>query len=119
MCVQNGYHGTKLFVFDGSVSIVKEEFNNVKEYRMRLFANHDIKKFENTSTLQVVIDGSTYQLCDKYGKSEQQDVFPTEITALVGKKYYVKKMLPVFTVLRLSVEPEIIESICPSATPTK
>ncbi|GKA16752.1 hypothetical protein Tco_0696589 [Tanacetum coccineum] len=39
-CVQNGYHGTKLFAFDRSVPIVKEE----------LFAKHDIEKSENMST---------------------------------------------------------------------
>nr|GEU63938.1 hypothetical protein [Tanacetum cinerariifolium] len=65
-----------------------------------------------------VVDTSAYQIFDKYGK----------ITALVGKKYAfkvsideynVKKMLPVFTVLRLFGDPDIIESICPPATPTK
>ncbi|GJR88970.1 replication protein A 70 kDa DNA-binding subunit B [Tanacetum coccineum] len=50
MCVQNGYYGTKLFVFDGSQPIVQEEFHDVKEYSMRLFAKHGIEKSENTST---------------------------------------------------------------------
>ncbi|GJW96113.1 replication protein A 70 kDa DNA-binding subunit B, partial [Tanacetum coccineum] len=50
MCVQNGYHGTKVFTFDGSVAILKEEFSDVKEYSMRLFDKHDIEKSENTST---------------------------------------------------------------------
>ncbi|GKB20951.1 replication protein A 70 kDa DNA-binding subunit B [Tanacetum coccineum] len=236
MCVQNGYHGTKLFVFDGSVPIVKEEFSDVKEYSIWLFARHDIEKYENTSIristasknstkesfvskippriiaelldvaygvtsiivgtiiaiheeegwwyisckgckkkvirssdmvdleadvlkktsfgkdnwfclqirvqdesgtmsltlrndeVQAVVDRCAYQLCDKYEKSEHKHMFPTEITALVGKKYAfkvsindynVKKMLPIFTVLRLSGDPEIIESIRPLATPTK
>ncbi|GJY72840.1 replication protein A 70 kDa DNA-binding subunit B [Tanacetum coccineum] len=171
MCVQNGYHGTKFFFFDGSVPIVKKE----------LFARHDIEKSENTSTristasknstnesfvskippmiitklldvahfrlqirvqdesgiisltlwndeVQAVVDTCPYQLCDKYKKSEHKDMFPTEITALVGKKYAfkvsideynVKKMLSIFTVLRLSGDPEIIESIHRLATPTK
>ncbi|GJR56080.1 ATP-dependent DNA helicase PIF1-like protein [Tanacetum coccineum] len=60
--------------------------------------------------------------------TEQQDVFPIDITALVGKKYAFKvsideygskKMLPVFTMLRFFDDPEIIESNRPSATPTK
>ncbi|GJQ90466.1 replication protein A 70 kDa DNA-binding subunit B, partial [Tanacetum coccineum] len=59
---------------------------------------------------------------------EHKDMFPIEITALVGKKYAFKvsideynkkKMLPVFTVLRLSGDPDIIESIRPTAAPTK
>ncbi|GJX52228.1 nucleic acid-binding, OB-fold protein [Tanacetum coccineum] len=48
ICVQNGYRETKLFAFDGSVPIVKEEFSDVKEYSMRLFAKHDIEKSVNT-----------------------------------------------------------------------
>nr|GEV36055.1 hypothetical protein [Tanacetum cinerariifolium] len=61
--------------------------------------------------VQDVVDMSAYQLCDKYGKGEQNDQFPTEITALIGKKYAfkvsideynVKKLFLVFTVLRLS-----------------
>ncbi|GKD52990.1 hypothetical protein Tco_1286377 [Tanacetum coccineum] len=36
MCVQNGYHGTKLLFFDGIIPIVNEEFNDVKEYSIRL-----------------------------------------------------------------------------------
>ncbi|GJZ67294.1 nucleic acid-binding, OB-fold protein [Tanacetum coccineum] len=56
---------------------------------------------------------------------ENADIFPTEITALVGKwyafkvsidEYNAKKLLPV---LRLSDDPQIIESIRPMATPTK
>ncbi|GKF19049.1 hypothetical protein Tco_0067687, partial [Tanacetum coccineum] len=59
---------------------------------------------------------------------EHKDMFPIEISALVGKKYAFKvsideynkkKMLPVFTVLRLSGDPDIIESIRPTAAPTK
>ncbi|GKB85051.1 hypothetical protein Tco_0957323 [Tanacetum coccineum] len=78
--------------------------------------------------LQAVVDMSTYQLCDKYGKSEHKDMFHTEITTLVGKKYAfkvsiyaynVKKMLPVFTVLRLFDDHEIIDPYPPSATLTK
>ncbi|GJZ11299.1 replication protein A 70 kDa DNA-binding subunit B [Tanacetum coccineum] len=76
--------------------------------------------------VQPVVDRSAYQLCEKYGKNA--DIFPTEITALVGKRYAfkvsideynAKKLLPVFTVLRLSDDPQIIESIRPMATPTK
>ncbi|GKA46896.1 hypothetical protein Tco_0739779, partial [Tanacetum coccineum] len=72
--------------------------------------------------VQDVVDMSAYQLCDKYGK------FPTEITALIGKKYAFKvsideynfkKLLPMFTVLRLSDDPEMLDSIRDSATPSK
>nr|GEX33403.1 replication protein A 70 kDa DNA-binding subunit B [Tanacetum cinerariifolium] len=61
-------------------------------------------------------------------QSDHKVVFPTEITTLVGKKiafkvsideYNVKKLLQVFTILHLSGDPEIIESILPSFTPTK
>ncbi|GKD28018.1 hypothetical protein Tco_1234232 [Tanacetum coccineum] len=50
MCVQNGYHGTKLFLFDGTIPIVNEEFSNVKEYTIRLFAKQDIEKTKNMAT---------------------------------------------------------------------
>ncbi|GJR22224.1 replication protein A 70 kDa DNA-binding subunit B [Tanacetum coccineum] len=59
---------------------------------------------------------------------ENAYIFPTEITTLVGKRYAfkvsideynAKKLLPVFTVLRLPDDPQIIESIHPMATPTK
>ncbi|GKC60761.1 replication protein A 70 kDa DNA-binding subunit B, partial [Tanacetum coccineum] len=50
MCVQNGYHATKLFFFDGTQPIVKEEFQAVKEYSLRLFAREDVEKSENTAT---------------------------------------------------------------------
>nr|GEZ68556.1 replication protein A 70 kDa DNA-binding subunit B [Tanacetum cinerariifolium] len=70
--------------------------------------------------VQAVVDRSAYQLCDKYAKGEQNDQLPIKITALIGKKYAfkvsideynVKKLLPVFTVLRLSDDPEILASI--------
>ncbi|GJR35206.1 replication protein A 70 kDa DNA-binding subunit B [Tanacetum coccineum] len=82
--------------------------------------------------VQAVVDRSAYQLCDKYGKIcmkvEQNDQLSSEITALNGKKYAfkvsideykVKKLLPVFTVLRLSDDPEILNSICMNVTPSK
>ena len=42
MCVQNGYHGAKLFIFDGTESIVKEEFKDVEEYRKRYMKDNDV-----------------------------------------------------------------------------
>ena len=60
-------------------------------------------------------------------KAEDQD-FPQEITNLVGKKYAfkvsidevnAKKMLPVFTVLRLTDDADIMKSIVVTATPVK
>ncbi|GJZ18393.1 replication protein A 70 kDa DNA-binding subunit B [Tanacetum coccineum] len=55
-------------------------------------------------------------------------LLPTEITVLIGKKYAfkvfiddynLKKLLPVFTVLRLSDDPEILDSIRLAVTPIK
>ncbi|GJS46389.1 replication protein A 70 kDa DNA-binding subunit B [Tanacetum coccineum] len=77
---------------------------------------------------QAVVDRSAYQLCDKYAKGEQNDQLPTEITSLISKKYAfkvsideynVKKLLPLFTVLRLSDDLEILASIRLSVTPSK
>ncbi|GJW37208.1 retrovirus-related pol polyprotein from transposon TNT 1-94 [Tanacetum coccineum] len=51
MCVQNGYHATKLFLFDGTQPIVKEEFQVVKEYSLRLFAREDVEKSEKITGL--------------------------------------------------------------------
>nr|GEU37691.1 replication protein A 70 kDa DNA-binding subunit B [Tanacetum cinerariifolium] len=74
--------------------------------------------------VQPIVDRSAYQLCETYGKSKNTDMFPMEITDLIGKKYAFKvlidaynvnKLLLVFTVLRLSDDPEIIESIRPMA----
>nr|GEX60222.1 replication protein A 70 kDa DNA-binding subunit B [Tanacetum cinerariifolium] len=56
-----------------------------------------MRKKDETSTMsltlwndevQVVVDRSAYQLCDKYGKVEQNDQLPSEITftASIGKK---------------------------------
>lgn len=41
MCVQNGYHGTKLFLFNTSEIIEKDEFRDVEAYRLRLFSRQD------------------------------------------------------------------------------
>ncbi|GJZ89051.1 replication protein A 70 kDa DNA-binding subunit B [Tanacetum coccineum] len=185
-------------LFDGMHPIVKEEFQAVKEYSIRLFAIEDgitsiivgtiIAMYEDegwwyigyrsckkkvirekdmidleadipkknasckddwwctkcndesgtmsltlwNDEVQAVVDRSAYQLCDKYGKIcmkvEQNDQLSSEITALIGKKYAfkvsideykVKKLLPVFIVLRLSDDPEILDSICMNVTPSK
>ncbi|PWA93876.1 hypothetical protein CTI12_AA066250 [Artemisia annua] len=50
MGVQNGYNGTRLFLFNGHESTPKEEFVDVKLYRIRLFANKDEAKSENTAS---------------------------------------------------------------------
>ncbi|GKB90417.1 retrotransposon protein, putative, ty1-copia subclass, partial [Tanacetum coccineum] len=61
-------------------------------------------------------------------KSEFDGLFPSEITSLIGTKYAfkvaiddynAKKLLPVFNVLRLSNDPDIINSIIPCATLVK
>ncbi|GJT31625.1 replication protein A 70 kDa DNA-binding subunit B [Tanacetum coccineum] len=75
-----------------------------------------------------IVGRSAYQLCDKYAKSEFDGLFPSEITSLIGTKYTfkvviddynAKKPLPVFNVLRLSNDPDIINSIISCATPVK
>ncbi|PWA50701.1 replication protein A 70 kDa DNA-binding subunit B [Artemisia annua] len=79
--------------------------------------------------VQAMVCRSAYQLCDKYGcKNLEDQDFPKEITNLVGKKYAFKvsidevnskKMLPVFTVLRLTDDAEILNSVVAIATPLK
>ncbi|PWA71523.1 replication protein A 70 kDa DNA-binding subunit B [Artemisia annua] len=73
-------------------------------------------------------DRSAYQLCDKYGKVSDSDFVPPEITKIVGTKYAFKifmdkfnstKLLPVFNVMRMSADKEIIETLHASATPFK
>ncbi|GKA86821.1 hypothetical protein Tco_0808532 [Tanacetum coccineum] len=129
MPVQNAYNATKLFLFDATRPIVDEEFQDVKEYISMLFAREDViqKKVirekdmidleadipkksasgkdvqccschqNNNDEVQAVVDRSAYQLCDKYAK----------------------KLLPVFTVLRPSDDPEILDSIRLGVTPIK
>nr|GEV66001.1 hypothetical protein [Tanacetum cinerariifolium] len=57
--------------------------------------------------VQAVVDRSAYQLCDKYANKVSIDEFN------------VKKLLPVFTVLHLSDDPEILDSIWVDVTPSK
>ncbi|GJT41602.1 replication protein A 70 kDa DNA-binding subunit B [Tanacetum coccineum] len=78
--------------------------------------------------VQSLVGRSAYQLCDKYGKAAADESFPTEILALIGKRFAfkvaidefnAKKLLPVFNVLRFSGDPDIIDSLIVSATPNK
>nr|GFA00854.1 replication protein A 70 kDa DNA-binding subunit B [Tanacetum cinerariifolium] len=78
--------------------------------------------------VQAMVGRSAYQLCEKYAKSESDGSIPTEITNLIGNKYAfkvaindynVKKLLPVFIVLRFSNDQEIINSVLACATPIK
>ncbi|GJX26424.1 replication protein A 70 kDa DNA-binding subunit B [Tanacetum coccineum] len=78
--------------------------------------------------VQAIVGRSAYQLCDKYAKSEFDGLYPSEITSLIGTRYAfkvviddynAKNLLSVFNVLRLSNDPNIIESIIPCATPVK
>nr|GEX67913.1 replication protein A 70 kDa DNA-binding subunit B [Tanacetum cinerariifolium] len=78
--------------------------------------------------VQAIVGRSAYQLCEKYAKRESDGSIPTEITNLIGNEYAfkvsiddynVKKLLPVFTVLRFSNEQEIINSVLACATPIK
>ncbi|PWA50531.1 nucleic acid-binding, OB-fold protein [Artemisia annua] len=73
-------------------------------------------------------DRSAYQLQDKYAKVTDSDFVPPEIKSIVGSKfsfkvvmdsYNSKKLLPVFNVMRMSADKEIIESLQASATPIK
>ncbi|GJS07914.1 hypothetical protein Tco_0364710 [Tanacetum coccineum] len=74
--------------------------------------------------VQAIVGRSAYQLCD----NEFDGLFSSEITSLIGTKYAfkvviddynAKKLLPVFSVLSLSNDPDIINSIIPCATPVK
>nr|GEW39313.1 hypothetical protein [Tanacetum cinerariifolium] len=76
--------------------------------------------------VQAMVGRSSYQLCEKYAKSESDGFIPTDITNLIGNKhafkvviddYNVKNLLPVFTVLRFSNDQEIINSVLACATP--
>nr|GEX07072.1 hypothetical protein [Tanacetum cinerariifolium] len=78
--------------------------------------------------VQAMVGRSAYQLCEKYAKSESDGSIPTEITNLIGNKYAfkvatddynVKKLLPVFIVLRFSNDQEIINSVLACAIPIK
>ncbi|GJZ38171.1 replication protein A 70 kDa DNA-binding subunit B [Tanacetum coccineum] len=60
--------------------------------------------------VQAVVDRYAYQLCDKYANY----AFKVSID-----EYNLKKLLPVFTVLRLSDDPEILDSIRLAVTPSK
>ncbi|PWA87915.1 O-acyltransferase, WSD1 domain-containing protein [Artemisia annua] len=177
MGVQNGYNGTKLYLFNGKDTIDTAEFKDVDDFRQSLDDKQCNEKSENATSrisvasknstkedfvlksplrnivdlldvvqirvqdetrtvslslfndeYQAIVDRSAYQLCDKYGKSADNWMYPKEITSIVGKKYAFKvaiddfnskKLLPVFTVLRLSNDQEIIESMRPSATSHK
>nr|GEY01390.1 hypothetical protein [Tanacetum cinerariifolium] len=109
-------------------------YNNqqVKNMEMIVIDEHD-----ETGTMllllfndevQAMVGRSAYQLREKYAKSESDGSIPTEITNLIGNKYTfkvatddynVKKLLPVFTVLRLSNDQEIINSALACTTPIK
>ncbi|GKD22368.1 replication protein A 70 kDa DNA-binding subunit B [Tanacetum coccineum] len=244
MCIQNGYWGTKLYLFDGNKAISEDEYKKVEEFRQRLFANQPSEQSENIATkistasknstkdnfvnmhrirnivelldvehvqthipysklplldifgtviaiqedegwwylgcracrgkvikstdyvdlesempkkpdgpnnwfrlhicvqdetrtmslslfndgVQAMVGRSAYQLCEKYAKSESDGSIPTEIANLIGNKYAfkvaiddynVKKLLPVFIVLRFSNDQEIINSVLACATPIK
>ncbi|PWA52161.1 replication protein A 70 kDa DNA-binding subunit B [Artemisia annua] len=77
--------------------------------------------------VQAILNNVTaYQLVDKYGKGD--GAFPAEILEMLDKKFVLKvsidgknkeKVMPVFNVLRLSNDPDIIKSVCEHATPLK
>nr|GEX63564.1 hypothetical protein [Tanacetum cinerariifolium] len=50
MCIQNGYWGTKLYLFDGNKAIYEDEYKKVEAFRQRLFANQPSEQSENTAT---------------------------------------------------------------------
>ncbi|GKD11375.1 replication protein A 70 kDa DNA-binding subunit B, partial [Tanacetum coccineum] len=50
MCIQNGYWGTKLYLFNGNKAISEDEYKEVEEFRQRLFANQPSEQSENTAT---------------------------------------------------------------------
>ncbi|PWA96460.1 nucleic acid-binding, OB-fold, Replication protein A, OB domain protein [Artemisia annua] len=200
MCIQNGFHGTKLFLFNGNKTIDTAEFPEVEAFRLSLVAVKGPAESEHTASristasknstkdnfvtkfplkniaelldvqqgvpsiivgticaiqeeegwwfrLQVRVQDETgtvsvslfndevqailnnvtaYQLVDKYGKGD--GAFPAEILEMLDKKFVLKvsidgknkeKVMPVFNVLRLSNDPDIIKSVCEHATPLK
>ncbi|GJU55380.1 hypothetical protein Tco_1229094 [Tanacetum coccineum] len=157
MCVQNGYNGSKLFLHNGKESVINDDLNDIEEFRKSLVSKEGNENSENTisriSTAskhstkddfvkkfpfrtiaelldveQSLVGRSAYQLCDKYGKAAADESFPTEILALIGKRFAfkvaidefnAKKLLSVFNVLRFSGDPDIIDSLIVSATPNK
>nr|GEZ00143.1 hypothetical protein [Tanacetum cinerariifolium] len=46
MCIQNGYWGTKLYLFDGNKAIYEDEYKEIEE----LFANQPSEQSENIAT---------------------------------------------------------------------
>nr|GEX35173.1 replication protein A 70 kDa DNA-binding subunit B [Tanacetum cinerariifolium] len=75
--------------------------------------------------VQAMVGRSAYQLCEKYAKRESHGFILKEITNLIGNEYAfkvsiddynVKKLLPVFTVLRFSNDQEIINYVLVCAT---
>nr|GEV33413.1 hypothetical protein [Tanacetum cinerariifolium] len=50
MCIQNGYRGTKLYLFDGNKALYEDEYKKVKEFRQRLFVNQPSEQSKNTAT---------------------------------------------------------------------
>nr|GEY83129.1 hypothetical protein [Tanacetum cinerariifolium] len=120
MCIQNGYRGTKLYLFDCNKDIYEDEYKEDETGTMSLSLFND--------EVQAMVGRSAYQLCEKYTKSESYGSIPTEITDLIGNKYAfkvaiddynVKKLLHVFTVLHFSNDQEIINSVLACATPIK
>ncbi|PWA69999.1 cinnamoyl-CoA reductase 1 [Artemisia annua] len=102
------------------------------EYRLQLRVQDEsgtISLSLFNDEVQAMVGRSAYQLCDKYGcKNAEDQNFPKEITNLVGKRYAfkvaidevnAKKLLPVFTVLRLTDDSDILNSIVSTVTPVK
>ncbi|PWA37677.1 nucleic acid-binding, OB-fold protein [Artemisia annua] len=77
--------------------------------------------------VQAILNNITaYQLVEKYGKGD--GAFSAYIMEMVDKKFVLKvsidgknkeKVMPVFNVLRLSNDPDIIKSVCAAAIPGK
>lgn len=50
MCIQNGFHGTKLFLFNGNKSIDTAEFPEVEAFRQSLVAIEGPTESEHTAS---------------------------------------------------------------------
>ncbi|GKA57852.1 replication protein A 70 kDa DNA-binding subunit B [Tanacetum coccineum] len=102
MCVQIGYNATKLFLFDATQPIVNEEFQDVKEYSSRFFAREDVED-----------------------EKIRQYIYPRPLKTIT-RKLFMLLTFPLmtasrnycqYTVLRLSDDPEILDSIQLAVTP--
>nr|GEW93009.1 replication protein A 70 kDa DNA-binding subunit B [Tanacetum cinerariifolium] len=77
MCIQNGYWGTKLYLFDGNKAIYEDEYKEVEEFIQRFRLQILVQDETGIMSLslfndevQAMVGRSAYQLCEKYAKAK-------------------------------------------------